>query len=58
MSRLARRHDADTAPQKRRYERFMELAREASRRGDQVQMKSYYQNAEHALRTMRYPDQS
>ncbi|NJO34929.1 MAG: DUF4167 domain-containing protein [Rhodospirillales bacterium] len=37
---------------KRNYERYVELAREATVRGDDVEMQNCYQYAEHYFRTM------
>lgn len=59
MTRLAQKQNAkSTTAQQHRYEHFTELAKEAARRGDYVQMESFYQHAEHVLRMMRYPDQA
>ena len=38
---------------KRNYERYVELAREASRRGDPIEAENFYQHAEHYYRVMR-----
>jgi hypothetical protein len=41
---------------KRNYERYMELAREAAVRGDDVEVQNCYQHAEHYFRTMNGRD--
>ena len=37
---------------RRNYARYIELAREAAVRGDDVDVQNYYQHAEHYFRTM------
>jgi hypothetical protein len=38
---------------KRRYEHYLELARNAALSGDEIATENYYQHAEHYLRQMR-----
>lgn len=38
---------------KRNYERYIELAKDAARTGDRVEMENCYQHAEHYFRVMR-----
>ena len=42
----------DRATRQRNYERYVELAREAAVRGDDVEVQNCYQHAEHYFRTM------
>lgn len=56
-SQQANRPDYSEASARMSYERFLELAKEALRAGDRVEMENCFQHAEHHLRMMRYPDQ-
>ncbi len=53
----AGRTDFSPANAKRSYDRYIELAKEAARSGDRVEMENCYQHAEHYFRMMREPEQ-
>ena len=52
ISHANRHHQNGSGNARRNYERYMELAREAAVRGDEVEVQNCYQHAEHYFRTM------
>lgn len=53
----ARRQAFSPANALRTYERYLELAKEASRAGDPIEAENCLQHAEHYYRMMRNPEQ-